>query len=288
MNTQNGTPDNSPTAAPIPVTQIKPAPGWVSLELGRVWRYRELLFFLTWRDVKVRYKQSVLGAAWAIIQPFFMMIVFTIIFGRLAKLPSEGIPYPLMTYTALVPWTFFASGITKSSESLVGGANLLKKVYFPRLVMPVSNVFAGLVDFALAFSVLIGMMVYYGYYPTVNTVFLPLFLLLALVTSLGVGLWLSAMNVQFRDIKYAVPFLVQFWMYASPVAFSNSLVPEQWRAVYALNPMVGVLTGFRWALLESGPAPGLEILVSCCVAIVLLVSGAYYFRRMEKSFADVV
>lgn len=288
MNTSNKVSKEVASASDFGVSILVPTRGWVSLDLAKVWQYRELLFFLTWRDVKVRYKQTVLGAAWAIIQPFLTMVVFTVIFGRLANLPSDGVPYPLMTYAALLPWTFFANGISKSSDSLVGSANLIKKVYFPRLIMPLSNVLSGLVDFALASLVLLGMMAYYGYYPSANCVYLPLLLLLAMVTSLGVGLWLSAMNVQFRDVKYAVPFLVQFWMYVSPVAYSATIIPERWRTLYALNPMVGVVTGFRWALLRQGAAPGSEILISCVVACAFVLSGAYYFRRMEKTFADVV
>jgi lipopolysaccharide transport system permease protein len=246
------------------------------------------LYFLVWRDVKVRYKQTVLGAAWAIIQPFFTMVVFSLFFGRLAQIPSDGIPYPIFSYAALVPWTFFANGLSQSSNSLVGSANLITKVYFPRLTIPIATVLSGLVDFVLAFIVLLGMMLYYGIVPTMNVVWLPLFLLLALVTSLGVGLWLSAMNVEFRDVRYVVPFLTQFWLFATPIAYPSSLLPEPWRALYGLNPMAGVVEGFRWALLGTQTAPGPLILVSTLAALVLLVSGAYYFRRMEKTFADVV
>ncbi|MCZ7574944.1 MAG: ABC transporter permease [Ardenticatenaceae bacterium] len=272
----------------LPVTIIKPSRGWVSLKLHELWEYRELLYFLVWRDVKVRYKQTVLGTAWAIIQPFFTMVVFSLFFGRLAQIPSDGIPYPIFSYTALVPWTFFANGLNQSSNSLVGSANLITKIYFPRLVVPISSVLSGVVDFALAFMVLLGMMLYYGIVPTMNVVWLPLFLLLALVTSLGVGLWLSAMNVEFRDVRYVVPFLTQFWLFATPIAYPSSLLPEPWRALYGLNPMAGVVEGFRWALLGTQTAPGPMILVSTLAALVLLVSGAYYFRRMEKTFADVV
>jgi lipopolysaccharide transport system permease protein len=272
----------------IPVTVIQPSRGWVSLKLGELWQYRELIYFLTWRDIKVRYKQTALGAAWAIIQPFFTMVVFSLFFGRLAKMPSDGIPYPIFSYAALVPWTFFANGLTMSSNSLVGSANLIKKVYFPRLSVPLATVLSGVVDFALAFVVLIGMMVWYGIVPTANIIWLPLFLLLALVTSLGIGLWLSAMNVQFRDVRYVVPFLTQFWLFATPIAYPSSLLSEPWRTIYGLNPMVGVVEGFRWALLGTNSAPGPVILVSSLAAFAILASGAFYFRRMEKTFADVV
>jgi lipopolysaccharide transport system permease protein len=267
---------------------IQPSKGWTSLKLGEVWEYRELLYFLVWRDIKVRYKQTVLGAAWAVIQPFFTMVVFSIFFGGLAKTPSDNIPYPIFSYAALVPWTFFANGLLNSSTSLVTNSNLITKVYFPRLVIPMSAVLAGVVDFVLAFAVLVGMMLVYRITPTANVVWLPLLLLLALVTSLGVGLWLSAMNVKFRDVRYTVPFLVQFWLFATPIAYPSSLLAEPWRTLYGINPMVGVVEGFRWALLGVDTAPGPTIIVSAIVAVALLVGGAFYFRRMEKSFADVV
>ena len=279
------------------ITIIRPSRGWISLNLRDLWEYRELLYFLTWRDVKVRYKQTVLGAAWAIIQPFFTMVVFSVFFGKLAKMPSDNIPYPIFSYAALVPWTFFANGLSQSSSSLVASANLIKKVYFPRLVVPISSVISGAVDFVLAFVVLLGMMLYFGIVPTWNVAWLPLLLLLALVTSLGVGLWLTAMNVQFRDVRYAVPFLVQAWMFATPIAYPSSLLDEPWRTLYGINPMAGVVEGtrpgrrvqgFRWALLGTETAPGPIILVSALVAVGLLISGAYYFRRMERTFADVV
>jgi lipopolysaccharide transport system permease protein len=272
----------------LPVLRIEPSRGWVSLKLRELWEYRELLYFLTWRDVKVRYKQTALGAAWALIQPFLTMVVFSLFFGRLAKIPSDGIPYPIFSYAALVPWTFFANGLAQSSNSLVGSANLIKKVYFPRLTVPIATVFSAAVDFLLSFVVLIGMMLYFGIVPTVNVLWLPAFLLLALVTALGVGLWLSAMNVQFRDVRYVVPFITQFWMFATPIAYPSTLLPEKWRMLYALNPMVGVVEGFRWALLGTRTAPGLMVAASSVAALVILISGAFYFRRMEKSFADVV
>jgi lipopolysaccharide transport system permease protein len=273
----------------LPVIRIEPSQGWVSLKLRELWEYRELLYFLTWRDIKVRYKQTVLGAAWAIIQPFFTMVVFSVFFGNLAKIPSDDIPYPIFSYAALVPWSFFAHGLSQASNSLVGGAKLIRKVYFPRLAMPIATVFSGVVDFVLAFIVLLGMILYYGVIPTANVVWLPFFLLLALITSLGVGLWLSAMNVQFRDVRYTVPFITQFWMFATPIAYPSSLIEHPLlRTLYGINPMTGVVEGFRWALLDTDTAPGPIIIVSSLIALTLLVSGAFYFRRMEKTFADIV
>lgn len=268
--------------------RIAPARGWVSLKLRELWEYRELLYFLIWRDIKVRYKQTALGASWAIIQPFCTMLVFSLFFGHLGKIPSDNIPYPIFTFAALVPWTFFANGLGQSSNSLVGNANLITKIYFPRLIVPLAAVFSGIVDFLLAFVVLLGMLFYYGLAPTLHVLWLPLFLLLALVTSLGVGLWLSALNVEYRDVRYVVPFLTQFWLFATPIAYPSSLLPQPWRTVYGLNPMVGVVEGFRWALLGTGAAPGPIIAVSSVVAVVALVTGAFYFRRMEKTFADIL
>ncbi len=268
--------------------RIEPSNGWVPLKLKELWNYRELLYFLIWRDVKVRYKQTVLGAAWAIIQPLFTMVVFSLFFGRLAKIPSDGVPYPIFSYAALVPWTFFANGLTQSSNSLVGSANLITKVYFPRLTIPIATVLSGLVDFLLAFVVLLGMMLFYGIWPKANIIWLPAFLLLSLVTSLGVGTWLSAMNVQFRDVRFVVPFIVQFWMLATPIAYPSSLLSEPWRTLYGLNPMVGVVEGFRWAMLGTSNAPTTSTIISSVVAILLLISGGFYFKRMEKSFADIV
>lgn len=272
----------------IPIIRIEPSKGWVSLKLKELWEYRELLYFLIWRDVKVKYKQTVLGAAWAIIQPFFTMVVFSLFFGRLAKVPSDGIPYPIFAYAALVPWTFFANGLNQASNSLVSSANLIKKVYFPRLAIPIATVSSGIVDFIIAFIMLIGMMIYFGFVPTTNVFWLPLLLLLALITSLGVSLWLSSMNVQFRDVRYIIPFLTQLWLFATPIAYPSSLLSEPWRTIYGINPMVGVVEGFRWALLGTHTAPGPIVIVSSIVAITLLISGALYFRRMEKTFADVV
>lgn len=271
-----------------PLILIKPSKGWVSLKLHELWEYRELLYFLTWRDIKVRYKQTILGAAWAVIQPFFTMVVFSVFFGKLAKIPSDGIPYPLFTYAALVPWTFFANGLNQSSNSLVGSANLITKVYFPRMVIPISSIFSGVLDFILAFIVLLGMMVFYGTFPTLNIFWVPFLLFLAFVTALGVGMWLSALNVQFRDVRYTLPFLTQFWLFATPIAYPSSLLAEPWRTIYGINPMVGVIEGFRWALLGTDTAPGPVIIISSLTALVILFGGVFYFRRMEKSFADVV
>ena len=267
---------------------LEPPRGWRFIDFRELWRYRELLYFLVWRNVKVRYKQTVLGASWAIIQPFATMVVFTLIFGGLAKIPSDDIPYPIFSYSALVPWTFFANGLTRVSTSLVSSASLISKVYLPRLVIPISAVLSNLVDFALAFIVLVGMMVFYRVMPTLAILWLPLFLLLATATCLGVGLWLSAMYVQVRDIGYAVPFLIRLWMFATPVVYPSSLVPEKWRVLLGLNPMTGVIEGFRWALLGNTSPPSSMIFASVGVAAFLLVSGALYFRRMEKSFADVM
>ena len=276
------------SVAELPIIFIRPSSGWRSLDLKDLWRYRELLYFLAWRDIKVRYKQTVLGGLWAIIQPVLTMVVFSLFFGRLAKIPSDGIPYPLFAYAALVPWTFFANGLSQSADSLVASANLIKKVYFPRLVIPISSVLSGLVDFVLAFSVLLGMMLYYRIVPGAHIMYLPLFLILALVTALGTGFWLSAMNVQFRDVRYTVPFLIQVWLFATPIAYPSSLLGEPWRTIYGLNPMVGVVEGFRWALLGTHTAPGPTILMSALAALILSVTGAFYFRRMERTFADVV
>ncbi len=272
----------------IPTIVIRPSKGWIALKLADLWEYRELLYFLVWRDIKVRYKQTALGAAWAIIQPFFTMVVFSIFFGKLAKMPSDGVPYPIFAYSALVPWTFFANGLAQSSNSLVDSANLIKKVYFPRLTIPIANVLGGLVDFSIAFTVLLGLMLWYGILPTARILWLPLFLLLALVTALAVGLWLAVLNVEYRDVKYTVPFVTQFWMYATPIVYPSSLLSEPWRTIYGLNPMVGVVEGFRWALLGTKTAPGPIIAVSALAALIILVGGAFYFRRMEKTFADVV
>lgn len=269
------------------VTIIRPQSGWVPIDIKELWSYRELLYTFVQRDVTVRYKQTALGAAWAIIQPFFMMVVFTIFFGKLAKISSEGIPYPLFSYAALLPWTLFAEGITRSTGSMVVNSRIMTKVYFPRLIMPLSGVISPLADFAVAFILLIGMMLFYGYVPTLNVLWLPLFLILALMTSIGVGLWLSALNVQYRDFHYTVPFLIQLWLFASPVVYPSTLLPEPYSTIYGLNPMAGVIEGFRWALLGTNP-PSSMIIVSMIIVLAILISGAFYFKRMEKTFADVV
>jgi lipopolysaccharide transport system permease protein len=272
-----------------PLIRNAPSKGWVSLGLRELYAYRELLYFLTWRDIKVRYKQTVLGAAWAILQPLFTMLIFSIFFGRLAKMPSDGVPYPLFSLAALVPWTFFAHGLNHATNSLVTGANLIKKIYFPRLAIPISAVLSSLVDFVLAFIVMIGLMIYYKVMPTANLWWLPFFTMLAVITALGVSFWLGAMNVQFRDIRHAIPFLIQFWMFATPIVYPSSLIDSPViRMVYAVNPMVGVVEGFRWALLDTATQPGPQIAVSTFFALVLFVSGAFYFRRLEKTFADVI
>jgi lipopolysaccharide transport system permease protein len=271
------------------VVRIGPSRGWSGLKLAELWEYRELLYFLVWRDVKVRYKQTLLGAAWAVIQPFFTMVVFSLFFGKLAKVPSDGVPYPVFAFAGLVPWNFFATGLAQASESLVSSANVVRKVYFPRLAIPIASVLAGLVDFAIAFAVLLGIMLWYGMTPGGRLLWTPVLLLMALVTSLGVGLWLSALNVLYRDVRYTLNFIVQFWMFATPVAYPSSLLKESWqRDLYSLNPMVGVVEGFRWAVAGTATAPGPEMVVSSLAAVALLAGGAFYFRRMEKTFADVV
>jgi lipopolysaccharide transport system permease protein len=253
-----------------------------------VWRYRELVFFLTWRDISVRYKQTALGVAWAVIQPFFTMLVFTIFFGQLGRIPSDGLPYPIFSFCALLPWQLFAYSLSESSNSLVANQNLISKVYFPRVVIPLASTLGGLLDFLISFVVLLGMMLFYQIRPTTAVWTLPFFVLLALVTALGVGLWLSALNVEYRDVRYTIPFLTQFWMFLTPIAYPASLVPEQWRLLYGINPMVGVVEGFRWALLGTGNPPGLLMAVSVMAALLLFISGLYYFRRMERTFADKV
>jgi lipopolysaccharide transport system permease protein len=285
-----GTPNgaNDTAGAKVALVRIEPSTGWVSLNLRELVEYRELLFFLVWRDVKVRYKQTVLGASWAILQPFLAMVIFSVFFGRVAKIPSDGIPYPIFAYTALVPWMFFANGISSASNSLVGGSNLVKKVYFPRLAMPIAAVLSGVVDFVLAFSVLVLMMLHFDVYPTAKILFLPLFLLLALITALGMSFWLSAMNVQFRDVRYVVPFMVQIWFFLTPIVYPSSMLPEPWHTLYGINPMAGVVEGFRWALLGVNTAPGSIIAISTLAAVLFMLSGAFYFRRMEKTFADVI
>jgi len=276
------------TTAEIAVTRrLQPAQGWNSRTLSDIWAYRELLYFFIWRDVKVRYKQTLLGAGWAIIQPLMTMVVFTIFFGHLAKVPSDGLPYPVFSLMALVPWTYFASALAGCSTSLSGYQHIISKVYFPRLIIPIAAVVAPLVDFAIGFVILIGFMAWYRIVPGASIVWLPALMLLALATAASVGVWLAALNVRYRDVRYVVPFIVQLWMFATPVAYPASLVPAQWRAVYGLNPMAGVIEGFRWAL-AGGPAPGVITLVSVAVVAVLIAGGAVYFRKLEGTFADVI
>ena len=272
----------------IPLVLIQPSKGWVPLRVKELWDYRELLYFFIWRDIKVRYKQTLMGVSWAIIQPIMTMVIFSIFFGKLAGVPSDNIPYPIFSYTALVPWTFFSNGLTQGSNSLVNNADMLRKIYFPRLTLPAATVLSGLLDFFLALFVLFGMMMYYSIIPTVNIIWLPFFLVLTVITSLGVSLWLSVLNVQFRDVRYTLPFITQAWLFATPIAYPSSLLSEPWRTIYAINPMVGVVEGFRWALLGTEPAPGPMVLVSTLVAILVLIGGIYYIRRMERTFADVV
>jgi lipopolysaccharide transport system permease protein len=271
----------------VPTLIIRPPRKWVPVDLHELWAYRELVTSFTLRDIKLRYKQTGLGIAWAVLQPLLTMVIFTVFFGGLAKIPSDGVPYPLFVLAALLPWTLFAEGLTRSTTSMVTNANIMTKVYFPRLIMPLSSIISPLVDFAVSFIILLAMMVYYGFVPTLNILFLPVFLLLALATALGVGLWLSALNVKYRDFQYTVPFMIQIWMFASPVVYPSSLVPESLRMWYGLNPMAGVIEGFRWALLGTG-TPSAMVLVSVGMVIVLLVSGMFYFRRMEQYYADIV
>ena len=270
------------------VVRIAPPRGWLRLELGELWAYRELLYFFLWRDLKVRYKQTLIGAGWAVIQPFGTMVVFSVFFGVLARMPSGGLPYPLFYYAALLPWMYFASALSAATNVVVENQRLITKVYFPRLILPFAAVVSGLVDFAIAFGILLLMLLYYGVVPTLAVLYLPVFLLLALATALGAGLWLAALNAMYRDVRYAMPFLIQFWLFASPVAYPSSLIPEKWRWLYGLNPMAGVIEGFRWAITGQGRPPDLLLLASAGAVAVLLIGGLFYFRRMESSFADVV
>ena len=275
------------TSGGAPVTCVQRSHGWSFPDLEEVWRYRELLYFFVWRDIRVRYKQTVLGASWAVIQPLFTMIVFTIFFGHLAKIPSEGIPYPIFAYAALVPWAYFAQSITQASNSLISHQGIITKVYFSRLIIPLSAALSGLLDFAIAFLVLLGMIIFYGIVPNFAMLLVPPLILLSMVTALGVGLWMSALNVMYRDVRYAVPFIVQLWLLATPIAYPSSLVPEAWRTLYGVNPMVGVTEGFRSALLGTGETFGPMFLVSVLVSLLLLATGLLYFQRMERTFADV-
>lgn len=276
-----------PPASATKLTIVDPSSGWAALRLGELWAYRELLFFLVWRDVKVRYKQTALGVAWAVLQPLLTMFVFSLFFGRLARMASDGLPYPVFNLAGLVPWTFFAFGLNEAATSVVGSRQLITKVYFPRLAIPLATVLAALVDFAIAFLLLLGVMAWYGIVPGLEALVVIPLVLLAFVTALGVGLWLAALNVQYRDVRYVLPFLTQLWLFATPIVYPSSLVPAAWRPVYGLNPMVGVVDGFRWALLGSAP-PGPILAVSTCAALALALGGIFYFRRMERAFADIV
>lgn len=268
--------------------RIAPPRGWFDLDLKGLWASRELLYFFVWRDIKIRYKQTAIGAAWAVVQPFMTMVVFSLFFGKLAKMPSHGLPYPVFFYSALLPWTYFATSIQVATSTIVENQRVITKVYFPRLLLPIAAVFSGVVDFLISFAFLLMIMLYYRMLPTRSAIWLPAFLLLALLTALGVGLWLSALNAIYRDVRYIVPFLVQFWMFASPVAYPASLVPQKWRWLYGLNPMTGVIEGFRWALTGQGQAPDAMMAVSAVAVLVLLFGGVLYFRRMETTIADVV
>jgi lipopolysaccharide transport system permease protein len=272
-----------------PILTIEPSKGWVSIKFRELLECRELLYFLVWRDLKVRYRQTALGAAWAVLQPLLTMIVFTIFFGHLAGVPSDGLPYPIFTYTALLPWQLFAHALTQSGNSLITNQQLITKIYFPRLIIPISSVLSGVVDFAIAFVVLAGLLIYYGILPTTAIFTLPLLVLFTIAVALSAGLWLSALNVHYRDVRYAIPFLTQIWMFATPIVYSSSLLPRPWRDLYGLNPMVGVVEAFRWALLgKAGGLLGPSVLISASVVIILLIGGLYYFQRMEKTFADIV
>jgi lipopolysaccharide transport system permease protein len=280
--------DQRSTVQSAPLFVLEPSHGWISLQLKSLWEYRELFYFLAWRDIKVRYKQTGLGIAWAILQPLAMMLLFSLIFGYLGGMPSDGIPYPIFTYVALLPWQLFANALASSSNSLVMNQGLITKVYFPRLIVPLSAVLVGLVDFAFSFIILLGMMYYYGVLPTIAVLSLPVFIVLAIATALAVSLWLSALNVQYRDVQHIIPFLTQFWFFATPIVYSSSLVPAQWRALYGLNPMVGVIEGFRWALLGQARPLGASTVISILIIGLILFGGLLYFQRMEKTFADVV
>jgi lipopolysaccharide transport system permease protein len=287
MNGSNAT-TLSQVPGPTPVVLIQPRKRWFDFDLVSLYQYRELLYFLTWRDVKVRYKQAAIGVAWVILQPLLTMIVFTVIFGQFAKMPSDGLPYPIFAFAALLPWNYFSQAISRSGTSLVSNANLISKVYFPRLLVPISGALGPVVDFAISFLILLGMMAWYGIAPTWGVLMLPFFLLLAFFTALATCLYLSALNVKYRDVGHAIPFLVQFWMYASPVVYSVNLIPEKWRLLYSLNPMVGVIEGFRWALLGKEQPAFSAIAVSTLTVMALLFGGLVYFRRTERTFADII
>jgi len=283
-------PETPPATKPenVPTIRIEHTHGWLALGLRDLWEHRELLYFLVWRDVKVRYKQTLLGAAWAILQPVMTMVIFTVLFNFIAKMPSDGFPYPIFSFAALLPWTYFSGALGRVTSSVVGNAQLVSKVYFPRLIIPLAGVVSGLVDFAISFVVLIAMMFYYRIHPTWAILTLPIFLLLATATALGIGLWLAALNTRYRDVGYIIPFIIQFWMYACPVIYAVSAVPQKWRLLYSLNPMVGVIEGFRWALLGNTHPDFGVMAVSSIILLILLFGGIVYFKRMERTFADLV
>jgi lipopolysaccharide transport system permease protein len=270
------------------IVHIQARNTWLALDLGELWAYRELLYFFVWRDIKVRYKQTVIGAAWAILQPVLTMVVFSLFFGKLAKIPSQGLPYPIFYYSALLPWMYFATAMQGATNIVVDSQRVITKIYFPRVVLPIASVLSGLLDFAISFGVFLIMMAYYRIVPMASVIWLPAFLLLAVLTALGVGLWLSALNALYRDVRYVVPFLVQFWMFASPVAYPSSLVPERWRWLYGLNPMAGVIEGFRWALTGHGQPPGILLAASSVAVLLLVFSGLIYYHAVEGTMADVV
>ncbi len=271
-----------------PPILINPPRGWVSLDLRDLWEYRELLYFLVWRYLKVRYKQTLLGVAWIVLQPLATTLIFSVIFGNFAKIPSENLPYAVFALSGLVPWIYFAGAFSRGGTSLVGSASLITKVYFPRLIIPLGSMLSGLVDQTIVFIVLLGMMLFFGIAPAASILALPFFLLLAIATALGVSLWLSALHVQYHDVAYLIPFLSQFWLYATPVVYPSSLIPEQYRILLGLNPMTSVVEGFRWALLGTGQPPGPMLAVSIAMVVIVLITGLFYFKRMEDSFADVV
>jgi lipopolysaccharide transport system permease protein len=272
----------------FPVVRIAPRRGWLALDLAELWNYRELLYFFVWRDIKVRYKQTVIGAAWAVLQPLMTMLVFSLFFGKLAKIPSQGLPYPIFYYCALLPWMYFSTAMQGATNIVVDHQRVITKIYFPRVVLPIAAVLSGLLDFAISSVALLGMMVYYHMMPVSAVIWLPAFTLLAILTAVGVGLWLSALNALYRDVRYVVPFLVQFWMFASPVVYPSSLVPEKWRLLYGLNPMAGVIEGFRWALTGHGQPPGILLAASSAAVILLVFSGLVYYHAVEGTMADVV
>jgi lipopolysaccharide transport system permease protein len=283
QNLTTTTPDRSER-----VVMLKPTTGWISLNLGDLWRYRELIYFLTWKDILVRYKQTLLGAAWAIIQPLMQMVVFNFLFGNMADISTGEVPRTIFTFSALLPWNLFSKSLSDASRSLVTSRSMITKVYFPRLVIPLASILSGLVDFLIAFVILVGMMIYYQVSVSTTLWLLPLVILAALVLALGVGLWFSAWNLHYRDVRYFIPFLTQFWMLATPIAYPLSEIPEQWQTLYMVNPMVGVVESFRWALLGGDPVPPLALILTLVISVVVLISGLFYFRRMERTFADTV